>query len=137
MNSLNDIDVTWHPRTVDWNVHVWTMTTSLYYLVAVVDTTEWVSVLCSCHVQNDWMSRAMNLHQILHWAWTFPGRNYSDGSEGCSYGQLVIGSFIPTTCPLMRHILWRVFWWNIKSPRWLSPPTTQIWSPVTSGFSQN
>ena len=26
---------------------------------------------------------------------------------------------------------------NIKSPRWLSSPTTQIWHPVTSGFSQN
>ena len=28
-------------------------------------------------------------------------------------------------------------WWNIKSPRWLSPPTAQIWCPSTSGFSQN
>ena len=26
---------------------------------------------------------------------------------------------------------------NIKSPRWLSPTTAQIWCPVTSGFSQN
>ena len=30
-----------------------------------------------------------------------------------------------------------VFWWNIKSPRWLSPTTAQVWHPVTSGFSQN
>ena len=30
-----------------------------------------------------------------------------------------------------------VFWLNIKSPRWLRPPTAQIWCPVTSGFSQN
>ena len=30
-----------------------------------------------------------------------------------------------------------VFWWNIKSPRWLSPPTAQIWCPATSGFSRN
>ena len=29
----------------------------------------------------------------------------------------------------------RVFLWNIKSPRWLSPPTSQIWHPVT--YSQN
>ena len=28
------------------------------------------------------------------------------------------------------------FWQNIKSPRWLSPPTAQIWHPETSGFSQ-
>ena len=30
----------------------------------------------------------------------------------------------------------RVFWWNIKSPRWLSAPTAQIWHLETSGFSQ-
>ena len=29
-NGLGDIDVTWQPRRVDWNVHVWTMMTSLY-----------------------------------------------------------------------------------------------------------
>ena len=33
-----------------------------------------------------------------------PSGNYSDDSEGCSYGQLVIGSFITTKCPLMHHI---------------------------------
>ncbi len=33
-------------------------------------------------------------------------------------------------------ILCRVFRWNIKSPRWLSPHTARIWRPVTSGFSQ-
>ena len=26
---------------------------------------------------------------------------------------------------------------DIKSPRWLSPSTAQIWCPATSGFSQN
>ena len=30
-----------------------------------------------------------------------------------------------------------VFWTNIKSPRWLSPLTAQIWCPATSGFSPN
>ena len=39
--------------------------------------------------------------------------------------------------PALHHILCRDFWWNIKSPRWLSPSTAQIWCPVTSGFSQN
>ena len=33
----------------------------------------------------------------------FPG-NYSDDSEGHSYGQLVIGSFITTMRPLLHHI---------------------------------
>ena len=32
--------------------------------------------------------------------------------------------------------LMQSFWQNIKSPRWLSPPTAQIWHPETSGFSQ-
>ena len=27
-----------------------------------------------------------------------------------------------------------VFWLNIKSPRWLRPPTAQIWCPATSAF---
>ena len=35
----------------------------------------------------------------------------------------------------MHHISGRVLWWNIKSPRWLSPTTAQIWSPVTSVLS--
>ena len=30
--------------------------------------------------------------------------NYLDDSEGCSYGQLVIGSFITTVHPLMHHV---------------------------------
>ena len=33
----------------------------------------------------------------------------------------MIGSFIMTTGWLMHHISCRVFWQNIKSPRWLSP----------------
>ena len=41
--------------------------------------------------------------------------------EGHSYRQLVIGSFITSTCLLMYHISCRLFWQNIKSPRWLSP----------------
>ena len=47
--------------------------------------------------------------------------------KDCSYRHLVIGPFIMTMHPLMHHISCRVFWWNIKSPRWLSPPTDQIW----------
>ena len=36
-------------------------------------------------------------------------RNYSDDSEGLSYGQLVIGSFIIAICPLMHHVFARVW----------------------------
>ena len=45
----------------------------------------------------------MNLHQILGQALTFLHRNYSDDPGGWCYGQLVIGSFITTMCPLMHH----------------------------------
>ena len=75
------------------------MTTS----VGVADAVEWAHVLCGCHIQNDWARRAMNLHHILHWAWTFLHRNYSDDSEVCSYGQLVIGNFITTMSPLTQR----------------------------------
>ena len=83
------------------------------------------------------MRRTTNLHQILQLAWTVLCRNYLDDSEGCSYEQLVIGSFITTTRLLMYQVSRRVFRWNIKSPRWLSPSTAQIWQPAISGFSQN
>ena len=40
--------------------------------------------------------------------------------EGHSYGQLVIGSFITTTCLLRPRVSSRAeFLWNIRSPRWL------------------
>ena len=61
-----------------------------------VDAVEWACVLCGHHIQNDWANRATNLHQILHSAPTFLHGNYSHDSEGRSYGQLGIGSFIMT-----------------------------------------
>ena len=69
-----------------------------------VDTVEWACVLCGPCIQNEWASRAMELHQILHSAWTFFCRNYSDDSEGCSCGQLVVGSFIMAVHPLTHHV---------------------------------
>ena len=41
--------------------------------------------------------------------------------KGQSYGQLLIGIFITTMHLLVHHVSCRVFWWNRKSPRWLSP----------------
>ena len=105
--------------------------------MGVVDTVERACVLCGCHIQNDWASRATNLCQILHEVWTFFCENYLDDSEGCSCVHLVIGSFIVTTIPLMHHVSCKVFRQNIKSPRWLSHPTAQIWCTAASGFFQN
>ena len=31
----------------------------------------------------------------------------------------------------MHHVWGRIFWQKVKSPRWLSLPTSQIWRPVT------
>ena len=50
---------------------------------------------------------------------------------------MVIGSFIPTTHPFMDHISSKIYWLNVKSPRWLRTPAAHIWHPVTSGFSPN
>ena len=93
----------------------------------VVDTIEWACVLCDGHIQNNWASRATNLHQILHLSWTFLHGNNSDDLEGCNHGQLVNGSFIMTMHLLMHHVSCRIFLQNFKSPRWLSPSTAQIW----------
>ena len=95
-----------------------------------VDTTEWACVLCGHFIQNAWASKVTNLHLILHQTWTFLHRNYSGDSEGCSYGQLVIDSFFTTMCQLMYQVSYRVFWQNIKSPRWLSPTTAQIFGAL-------
>ena len=44
-----------------------------------------------------------NLHQILCSAWIFLHRNYSASAESHSYGQLVIGSFIPARSRIASH----------------------------------
>ena len=88
--------------------------------MGVVEVVEWACVLCGHHTQNDWASRATNMYQILCEAWTFLRGNYLDDSEGHSYEQLVIGNTNTTTHLLMYKVLCRVFWRNIKLPRWLS-----------------
>ena len=50
--------------------------------MVLADTVEWACVLCGPHIQNDWMSRAMNLHPNLYYAWVFLCGNFSDDSEG-------------------------------------------------------
>ena len=55
-------------------------------------------------------------------SWSFVYVNCWGYSEGCSYGQQVIGSCITTTLLLMHHVYCRVFSLNMWSPRWLRPP---------------
>ena len=72
------------------------------------------------------LSRPISTSSMFFVKWEI---QYDENSG--SYGQVVTGSFITTMYPLMHHTLCRVFWWNIKSPRWLSPATSQIWHPAT------
>jgi hypothetical protein len=46
-------------------------------------------------------------------------------------------SFITTMHLPILHLLCRIFWQSISSPRSVSPPTLQIWLPATSGFSRS
>ena len=68
-----------------------------------VGTIVWACVLCGHCIQSDWACTAMNLHQILN---IHPWKLFS---EGHSYRQPVIGSFIRTTRLLRHHILCRCF----------------------------
>ena len=92
--------------------------------MGVVDAVEWACVLYGQHIQNDWVSRATKLHQNLRYAWTFFHRNNSDDSEGHSYGQLVIGSFIMTMCLLMHHV-WCSFFVKHQISHVTQPPYSQ------------
>ena len=81
----------------------------------------WVSMCTVWLSYLKWSSRVTNLDQRNVQDRTFLCGNYLGDSEGCSYEQLVIGSFFITRDLLMHHVSCRVFWWNIKSLRWLSP----------------
>ena len=89
------------------------------YSVGAVNAIEWACVLCGCPIQNDWASRATNLHHILCQAWTFLHRNYSDDSEGHSYNWWLAVHHDNASVHASR--LMQSFWWNMKSSRWLSP----------------
>ena len=88
----------------------------------------WVSMCNVWPSHSKWLSEWSN-KSASNFALSLnvPPQNYSDDSEGHSYGQLVIGSFIMKTWPLIHHILCQVFWLNIESPKWLSPTSAQIW----------
>ena len=84
-------------------------------------------------------SMPLQVKQLIRYTTSmfFIGWEMQQDENGHSYGQLVIGSFSMTMYPLMHHVLCKDFWWNITSPRWLSPPTAQILHPATSGFPKN
>ena len=98
----------------------------------------WVSMCIVWPLHSKWLNGYSNesiSHIVL--SLNFPLQNYLDDSEGRSYGQLVIGSFITTMHPLMHHVSWRVFWQNIKSLRWLSSLQPRFGDRAIPGFSPN
>ena len=97
---------------------------------------EWACVLCSCCIQNDWASRAMNLHQILHSAWTFLCGNCLDDLGGWNYGQLMIGSFITTMHLLIHHTYCRVFAETSNHPGDSDPLQPRFGAPWLLFFPQ-
>ena len=97
----------------------------------------WVNICTVWPLHSKWASRAVNLWQILHYAWIFLCRNYLGDSEGYNYGQLVIGSFITIMHPFMPSHLMQIFLAKQQITQETQPSTSQIWHPATSGFSQN
>nr|XP_053768465.1 uncharacterized protein LOC128779380 isoform X2 [Desmodus rotundus] len=62
-------------------------------------------------------------------------RNYSDDSEGRSYGQLVDWQLHHENVPAPASCLVQSFLAKHQITQVTQPPTAQIWRPVTSGFS--
>ena len=61
----------------------------------------------------------------------------SDDLEGCSYGQLVIGSFIMTTCLLMYHVLCRGFGKTSNHPGDSAPLQPRFGTLLFLAFPKN
>ena len=95
----------------------------------------WLCALCGHCIQNDWASRATKLHQILHqspniplwkvFRWFRRPQLWATGDWQLHHHSM----------PAHASHLLQSFLWSIKTPRWLSPSTAQVWHPVTSGFS--
>ena len=86
-----------------------------------VDAIDWACVLCGLTFKMTEKLEQQNSASNFALSLSLPPWNYLDDSEGHSYGQLVIDSFITAMHPLVNHVSLRVFLWNIKSHRWLSP----------------
>ena len=107
-NGLHAINLTWQPRRVAWNVHVWTMMTSLYQSVEAVGTIKWACVLCGHHIQNEQVGQQICIkfciklelpcEEIL--GWFRKPQPWAAGDWQLHH----------KTCPLMHQVSCRVFW---------------------------
>ena len=99
---------------------------------------EWACVLCGCHMQNDWVSRATICIKFCikleHSSVEAETIWMIQSATAMRSWWLATSSWQGACSCILAHAS---FWQNIKSPRWLRPPIAQIWHPETSGFSQN
>ena len=109
------------------------MVTSLYQSVGAVDAVEWACELCGCCIQNDWVSRAMNLHQIL-----CIKLEYSSAEtiwmiqKATAMGNWwLAASSQQCACTCIKSFTEFFVKHQKTQPRWLSPSIAQIWHPET------
>ena len=125
-NGLCDIAVTWQPRRVDWNVHVWTMTAShcpsqwgwqmplsqhVYCVTITFKLTEpaeqWLCIRFCIKLERS----SMETIGMIQKAAAVGNWGLAASSQQRAHSCIICCA--------------EFFWWNIKSPRWLSPPTPQ------------
>ena len=125
------MDVTWQPRRVDWNVHAWN-NDDFTVLVSGGGICPWVSMCTVWLLHSKWLSRATRLHQftltlnILLWkllGWFRRPQLWATGDWQLHHDNAPVHA---------SYLMQRFFWWNIKSPGWLSPLIAQIWHLMTS-----
>ena len=75
----------------------------------------WVSMCTEWLSHSKWVEQRIYVKFCVRLENSF-SEKYSDDSEGCSYGQLVIGCFITTMCPLTHHVSCRIFDETVNYP---------------------
>ena len=93
---------------------------------------EWACVLCGHCTQNDWVEQWICIKFAL--SLNIPSSTETIGmiQKATTMGNWwLAASSWPHTHSCITSSA-EFFWWNIKSLRWLIPPTAQIWCPATS-----
>ena len=117
---MEDIDVTWQPRTVDWNVHVWT----IHCLVSGGGICPWREQVCCVAVTFKMTER---VEQQICISFCLKLEHCSGGDIWMIQKAVATGKWWSAvsspqhTCSLMHHVSCRFFLGNIKSRRWLYP----------------
>ena len=99
-----------------------------------VDAVEWACVLCGHCIQNNRVEQRIYIRFCVKLGHSST-KTIQTIQRAAATGNwwLAALSWHVHSCITSRA---EFFWWNIKSPRWLSPSIVQIWCPATSGFPQ-